>query len=150
MNKKEKMMFLLKILIPLIIVVALFLGGVNAGIITFETPNKIVTGKITATISIDFGDGKNYSKVMTLDNSTVFGFLLELEKTGTISVEKTYNEQMGSYEINSITYQGITYEHGKDYKYWWLFYINEQFATEGADKIYVQNGDLIEWKYESF
>jgi hypothetical protein len=150
MNIKEKTILLLKIFIPIIIVIGLFLGSVNAGIITFKAPNRIVTGNITATIAIDFGDGKNYSKTITLDNSTVFGFLLELEKTGIIGVEKTYNEQMGSYEINSITYQGTTYVHGKDYSFWWLFYINGQFATEGADKIYVQNGDLIEWKYESF
>jgi hypothetical protein len=150
MNNKEKRVYLIKIIIPIIIVIGLFLGGVNAGIITFESPKKIVTGKITATITLDFGDGKNYSKVLTLDNSTVFGFLLELEKNGDIIVEKTYNEQMGSYEINSITYQGTTYVHGKDYRWWWLFYINGQFASDSADKIYVQNGDLIGWKYETF
>ena len=60
MNTKEKSIYLLKIFIPILIVIGLFLGGVNAGIITFEAPKKIVTGKITATIVIDFGDGKNY------------------------------------------------------------------------------------------
>ena len=148
MSPKEKSVYILKIFIPILIVIGLFLGGVNAGIITFESPKKIVTGTITATMAIDFGDGKNYSKVITLDNSTVFGFLLVLEYYSDIKV--TYNEQMGSYEINSITYQGTTYVHGKDYRWWWLFYINGQFATDSADKIYVQNGDLIEWKYESF
>jgi len=152
MNQKTKgnLIYASKILIPLIIIIGLFLGGISAGIITFEPPKVISYGEVTATLVIDFGDGTTYSNVLTVDNSTVFDFLLEADKKGDITVKTTYSEQMGGYEIESITYQGSEYVHGKDYRWWWLFYINGQFATDSADKVYVQNDDLIEWKFESF
>ena len=143
---KSKIIFFLKIFLPIAIIIGLFLGGISVGIITFEPPNTI-TGEITATIFIDFGDGTNYTKIFILDNSTVFDFLLEVEKIGDIIVET--NEESGSYEIESITYNGKKYTHGED-GCWWLFYINKQFAQDSADKVYVNNNDLIEWKYEKF
>ena len=150
LKNKSNIIYLSKIIIPIIIVFILFIGGVSTGVITFETPNKqINTGEIKATIKIDFGDGKVYQKALNIHNSTVFNFLLEVNTIGDISVESSYSEQMGGYEIKSITYQEKKYVHG-DGGHWWLFYINGQFASAGADKIYVNNNDLIEWKYEKF
>jgi len=148
MNKKIKsnMIYGSKILLPIAIIIALFLSGIGAGIITFDPPSRI-TGEITATIVIDFGDGKNYTNILVIDNSTVFDFLLEIEKIGDITVET--NEESGSYEIESITYKEKKYTHGEN-GYWWLFYVNEQFAMDSADKVYVNNYDLIEWKFENF
>ncbi|MDH7507390.1 MAG: DUF4430 domain-containing protein [Candidatus Thermoplasmatota archaeon] len=152
MNQKQKdrLIFALKLLIPLIIVVSLFIAGVSTGIITFELPIKNVnTEQINATIIIDFGDGEQYSKVMTISNSTIYDFLLEVSKTGDITVETFYSEQNKAYVIKSITYQEKNYIHGEN-GCWWLFYINDQFATDAADKIYVNNNDVIKWKYEKF
>lgn len=148
MNKKIKsrLIYSSKILIPIAIIMGLFLSGISVGIITFEPPTTI-TGEITATIFIDFGDGINYTKIMKMDNSTVFDFLLKIEKIGDIIVET--HEESGSYEIKSISYNGKKYSHGEE-GHWWLFYINEQFAQDSADKVYVNNNDLIEWKFEKF
>jgi len=145
-KKSSKIIFILKILIPLIVIIFLFLGGINAGVITFEK-QKTITGEITATIKIDFADGTIYQNVLHLTNATVFDFLLKVEKIGDIKIETS--EESGSYEIKSITYQGKKYVHGEA-GYWWLFYVNEQFAMDSADKTYVNNNDLIEWKYEKF
>jgi len=145
-NKRSMIIFALKILIPIIVVIILFLGGINAGVITFEK-EKIKTGDITATIKIDFADGTIYQNVLPLKNATVFDFLLEIEKIGDIEIKT--NVESGGYEINSINYNGKKYVHGQD-GYWWLFYVNEQFAMDSADKTYVKNNDLIEWKYEKF
>jgi len=148
MKQKTKinLIYFSKIIIPIIIVISLFFGGVNAGIITFEAPKKI-TGKITARIEIDFGDGTTYSNIITVDNSTVYDFLLEVQNIGDIIVKT--NEQSGSYEIESITYKGKKYTHGEN-GHWWLFYVNGQFAQDSADKVYLNNNDLIEWKFENF
>ncbi len=148
MNEKIKsnIIFSSKIIVPVAIIIALFLSGIGVGIITFEPPSTI-TGEITAKIVIDFGDGTIYTNILIMDNSTVFHFLLEVEKIGDIIVET--HEESGSYEIESITYQGKKYTHGED-GHWWLFYVNEQFALDSADKVYVNNNDLIEWKYEKF
>jgi hypothetical protein len=146
---KSNLNYALKFLIPIMIVVGLFLGGVSAGIITFENPNKkLITGEATATIEIDFRDGTTYSKAMTLDNSTVFDFLLELEKAGDISIETTYWESFGGYSVDSITYQGNKYE--GDANHYWAFYVNGVSAMEGADKIYVNNNDVIKWEFVQF
>ena len=149
-QKKGSLIFALKIIIPLLLVISLFIGGISTGIITFELPkNNIKAEPINATIIIDFGNGITYSKDMIINNLTVFNFLIEVQKIGAISVETYYNEQIGGYEIKSITYLEKKYTHGED-GYWWLFYINDQFATTGADKIYVNNNDSIKWKYEKF
>ena len=151
MNPKtnSNIIYALKILIPIIILIGLFLGGISAGIITFEPQNKIInTGKVTATIVIDFGDGTTYSDVLTLENSTGFSILLELEKQGIIGIETTYWESFGGYSVDSITYQGSEYEAGTSR--YWAFYVNGQPSMEGADKVYVNNDDLIEWKFEEF
>jgi hypothetical protein len=146
MNQETKniLIYTMKILIPIIIVVGLFLGGVSAGIITFEKP-IVKTGEVKATIIIDYNDGTIYSKTMTLDNSTVFDLLLELEKIGDISIENTYWESFGGYSVDSITYQGKKYE--GDFSHYWAFYINGVAAMEGADKIYVNNDDVIKWEF---
>ena len=147
-KKRSDIIYALKILLPIIIIIGLFLGGISAGIITFEPPKAIRHGEVTATLVIDFRDGTTYSNVLTLDNSTVFDFLLEAEKTGDISIETTYWESFGGYSVDSITYKGKKYE--ADLSTYWAYYVNGQPAMEGADKIYVQNDDLIEWKFETF
>ena len=148
MIEKNRSFILLsfKILIPIIIVIVLFLGGINAGIISFEK-EKTITGKITATINIDFGDGNFYTDIFTLDNSTVYDFLLEVEKKGEISVEKTYWESFDSNTVDSITYNGKKY--GSDISSYWAFYVNNQAGIEGADKVYLHDNDIIEWKLET-
>lgn len=146
---KDKVVYASTIIVPIIIVIGLFLGGVSAGIITFNQPTSMAnTGQASATISIDFGDGTVYTKEMTLENSTVLDFLLEAEEIGDIEVETTYWESFGGYSIDSITYDGKKYE--GDMSTFWLFYINDLPAMDGADKVYVENGDLVEWKFESF
>lgn len=148
-GKKENIIYLSKILIPIIIVIGLFLGGVRAGVITFEFPSKkINTGLITISIELDFNDGTKYVGDMSLENSTGFDILLELEKRDIISVETTYWESFGGYSVDSITYQGEKYE--GDTSHYWAFYINNQASMEGADKVYLTDNDIVKWKFETF
>lgn len=144
-KKNSMIIFSLKLLIPIIIVIVLFLGGINAGIITFEK-EKTITGEITATLKIDFGDGNIYSDTITLDNSTVYDFLLEVEKKGEISIETSYWESFDSHTVDSITYNGKKYE--SDMSSFWAFYVNDIAGIEGADKVFLENNDIIEWKLE--
>lgn len=148
MNSRQKIIISLKILIPIFFVVLLFLEGINAGIIIFETPKKNIEGKVTATIKIDFGNNITYSKELTLINATVFDFLLELENSGDIKVNATYWKSFDSFVINSIKYNGINYEASANS--YWSFYVNGKAATEGANKVIVKSNDLIEWKFIKF
>jgi len=147
LNSKQKIIIALKLLIPLLIVVLLFLGGISAGVITFE-PEKWSNGKATAILKIDFGNNNIYSKKIVLINATVFDFLLEAEKTGDIKIETTYWESFGSYVVDSITYQNKKY--ASDANHYWAFYINGEASMKGADKVYIENNDLIEWRFVEF
>jgi len=146
-KNRSMILFSLKILIPIMVVICLFLYGINAGVITFEK-EKIVSGRITATIKIDFSDGNLYSDIFTTDNSTVYDFLLEVEKKGEISIETTYWESFDGYTVDSISYNGKKYE--SDMSSYWAFYVNGQLGMEGADKVYLNENDIIEWKLEKF
>ena len=148
-DTKNNIFYGLKILIPIIIVIGLFLGGVNAGIITFDQPEtNINIGLITVTLEVDFRDGTIYSDDLTLENITGFDLLLELEEKDIIEIETTYWESFGGYSVDSITYQGKKYE--GDISHYWAFYVNGEPSMEGADKVYVNDNDIITWTYESF
>ena len=147
LNSKQKIIVALKLLIPLLIVTLLFLSGISAGVITFG-PEKEGTGGATAILKIDFGNNNIYSKKIDLINATVFDFLLESEKNGDIKIETTYWESFDSYVVDSITYQNEKY--ASDTNHYWAFYINGEAGIKGADKIYVENDDLIEWRFVEF
>jgi len=159
-KKRSNILYASKILIPLIIVIGLFLGGISTGIITFEqkpkaaifNPNDNLENQasyINATMEIDFGDGVEYSKIFNLEeNLTVFDFLLIIKETGEIDVGYTYWEQYDNYFIDSITYNNKEYE--GDSSHYWAFLVNGESAMEGADKIYVYNNDTIRWEYVQF
>jgi len=148
-DKRGNIIYLSKIIIPIIVVIGLFLGGVSAGIITFESPNKKVnTGLITISIEVDFSDGTKYIGDMILENSTGFDILIELEKQDIITIETTYWESFDGYSVDSITYQGNKYE--GDINHYWAFYINGQASMVGADKVYLNNNDIVTWRFKTF
>lgn len=150
MNQKKKadLIFVLKIIIPIIIVLSLFQVGISVGVITFQSPKFEKLGEVTARIEIDFGDGLKYSKDLSLVNATVLDFLLYLEEIEDINIEKSYWEQFESYVIDSISYQGIKYKANTNH--YWGYYLNEEIGLVGADKQIVNENDIIKWKFESF
>ena len=149
MKHKNRILFISKLLIPLVAVLLLIIGGISTGIITFKPREKESYEEyITAEIKLDFGDGNSYSNVITLQNATVFDFLLKIEENGIIIIETTYWEQFDSIIVDSIKYNAIKYE--SDTNHYWAYYINGSPGMESADKTIVNNNDIIEWKYEEF
>lgn len=147
MNSKEKLIFSLKIFIPILIVLMLFFTGISVGIITFESPKLTKNqGEVNVQIIIDFNDGVTYSDIISIENATVLDLLLKTAENTGMKIEKTYWGQFDSYTIDSITYNGKKYE-GSTNSYWAL-YVNNAAALEGADKILVHNNDIIKWKFE--
>ncbi len=148
-RKKATIVYLSKILIPVTVVISLFLGGIGAGIITFEPPEEVSSEeKVSATLVLDFGDGTRYSTALTIENATVFDVLLELEKQGAITIETTYWESFDSYSVDSIIYKDVAY--AGDAGHYWAFYVNGEASMQGADKVYVHDNDVIEWKFVGF
>ncbi|KYK25142.1 hypothetical protein AYK24_05410 [Thermoplasmatales archaeon SG8-52-4] len=148
-NSKGNIIYLSKIIIPIIVVIGLFFGGIGVGIISFDPPSKNVNkGLIKISIEIDFSDEIKYVGDMSLENSTGFDILTELENQEIIDIETTYWESFGGNSVDSITYQGIKYE--GDLNHYWAFYINGQASMEGADKVYLNDNDIVKWKFEKF
>lgn len=155
-KKKDMFIFTLKLLIPLIIVISLFVGGVVTGIITFEQPkddSKLQNqqkneSNESAIIMIYFNDTSFISFNFTTMNISVLDYLLKASESGNFTIEKTYWDQYNSYVIDSITYKGIKYEANSNN--YWAYYLNGNYGTVSADKQIVMNNDTIEWRYEKF
>ena len=155
-RKKDSLFFSLKLLIPLIIIISLFIGGVSTGIITFEKPEDDTKIQNTqnnrsaesAIIKIYFNDDSFITFNFTTMNISVYNYLLEASEIGNFTVKSTYWEQYDSYVIDSITYNEVKYE--ADSSNYWAYYVNGNYGTVSADKQIVKNNDIIEWKYEKF
>ncbi len=148
-DTKWKLIYASKILVPVIAIVILFIGGINAGVITFKTPEKNSEEKITATLIIYFDDETNYSKSITLtSNTTVYDLLLKAAENNEIKIESTYWESFDSIVVDCITYKNVRY--ASDSNHYWAYYVNEEAGMQGADKQIVENNDLIEWRFKEF
>jgi len=155
-RKKDSLFFSLKLLIPLIIIISLFIGGVSTGIITFEKPeddtkiqnNQNNRSAESAIIKIYFNDDSVITFNFTTMNISVYDYLLKASEIGNFTVKSTYWEQYDSYVIDSITYNEVKYE--ADSGNYWAYYVNGNYGTVSADKQIVKNNDVIEWKYEKF
>ena len=133
---------ILKITIPLIIVVILFISAVSFGVITIGSKKELDT-EVTATVYIDFGDGEILPFEITTVNATAYGFLLEAANLADFAVKTTYYGEYDSIFVDSIG----SYVGGEDDRYW-QYYINGEYAVLGADKIILKNGDILEWRFE--
>jgi len=151
---------LIKIGIPLIVIIGLLIGAVTTGVITIQPygnttninkpanpslENATSITLVTADIIIDFGDETKITNTITSKNATVYGFLLEAAEINDFNVKATYYSQLDSIFVDAIS----TYENGQDNRYW-IYYINGETGMVGADKQPVNNGDLIEWKFEKY
>jgi len=135
---------ILSILIPIIIVIIVFSGAINLGIITFDEPENELK-EASVNVIIQYANGQINSYSFTTENSTVLGCLIMASEIGEFNIKSTYYEEYDSTLIEEIN----NVKNGEDDKYW-QFYLNGEYPPIGADKCYVENGDLIEWKFEGF
>ena len=148
----EKVITGMKLLIPLIVIIVLFVSAVGLGVVTVGPFNsnslsdqqneRTIT---SATIIIDYGNGTITSYAVYTKNNTVYGFLMEAARIGGFDVKTTYYSSFDSLLVDTIGDK----TGGEDNKYW-SYYINEEYGTIGADKQIVESGDVIEWKFEGF
>jgi hypothetical protein len=161
-ENENKIKYILTFLIPILVILGLFMGGIGTGIITFEqkqsgnlfktideSENRNAEEQsnfINATIMINFDSDTRYTRLFQLEeNLTIFDFLLLVKEIGDINVSYTYWEQYDSYFIDSLTFNNNKYE--GDINHFWALYINDISALEGANKIYVNENDIIKWEF---
>ncbi len=127
--------------------VAGVLGLIDRGVITFGYPG-ISSGNetIEVLLIIDYGDGRLDKFNVSIDsgNATVYSVLMKASKENGFPVEADYYPQYKSHYIYSINF---TDQNPKINKFW-QYYINGNYGPVGVDLQKVENGDVIEWKFE--
>ncbi len=109
-----------------------------------DTDNVVLeTAEKQATLAIDYGDREpEIFQIDFAEGTTVFDALKnKAEELGLNLKTKTY-EGMGVF-IEAIGDK----ENGQDGKYW-LYYVNGEMPMESADKMIIELGDKIEFKFE--
>ena len=84
----------------------------------------------------------NYVNVTTT-NVTVADFLLECAEHYSFSVKADNWQSYDSLFIEAIN----NIENGKDGKYW-QYYVNGKFANVGCSRYYLNDNDIVEWRFE--
>jgi len=81
-------------------------------------------------------------KIIPSGESTVFSLLQELSKKKNFEISYKIYPNMGVF-IESIA----GFRNGTDGKYW-QYWVNGKLPMVSADKMKIQTGDTIEWKFE--
>ena len=103
-----------------------------------------VNQEITVILIIDFDNGNisNYNGVKIGEERTVFYLLKKVAEEN--NLEFSFKE----YPDLGVLVESIgSVKNDFGINKWWQYWVNEQYATVGADKHELKNNDLVEWKY---
>lgn len=131
---------IISILVPILIIIVVGMYLVDSGIIT-DNPGNSNPEVSNTTLIIDYGNEVDTYNI-NISNATVFSVLIKASEEYDFQVTtKSFNENQ-SY-IDSIN----SFANGQDDKYW-MYYLNGNYGTVGADMQPVEDGDVIKWKFE--
>ena len=128
---------------PLIVVAIVIIVAV-AGIFAYNEFLKPEPALVTATISIDYGNGTVISEEIGSDNNTALGLLITYVGEENVDAPGGYVSS-----INGIaTIDDIPEFNSTDEPRYWLFYVNGTMPMESAAILEIYDGDLVEFKFE--
>ncbi len=130
-------------LMPLIVVAIIVIATIG-GIFAYNEFLKPEPALVTATISIDFGNGTVLSKEIGSDNNTALGLLRTY-------VGEANVQDAGGFviSINGVaTVDDVPGLEGTEARYW-LYYVNGEMPMESAALKVLQDGDVVEFKFET-
>lgn len=134
-------MVLLAALIP----VAFIMGFWVSGAIEAE-PMPATEETMVVSMIIDYGDGNTtVVENITVENMTVYGLLVYCsdETIGNYTYASTYWSAFDSQLVETIN----GYTNDVDDK-WWEYTVNGEYIMLGADKCWLEDGDIVEWIYK--
>lgn len=101
------------------------------------------TDKIEQNISATMTAGETTETKTLPSGTTAFQFMQMLKEESKLSFSGTDYPEMGFFveEINGT-------KNDSKQNYYWMYYINDQPASEGISAYVLKNGDRITWKYE--
>jgi hypothetical protein len=127
-----------------IIVVAIVIIAAVGGIFAYNEFLRPEPALVTATITIDFGNGTVLTKEIGSDNNTALGLLR------TYAGEENV-EDVGGFvtSVNGIsTVDDVPELAGTEARYW-LYYVNGEMPMESAALHVIVDGDIVEFKFET-
>ena len=104
---------------------------------------------ISVKVNIDFGNGTYLNQTIITDNYTALGALEEAVGYDNLDMQ---DFGWGAF-VNGIDgiSTGSTVEGIDDTSaYYWLWYINDGYASVGAGQYVLQDGDVMDWRFEGF
>jgi hypothetical protein len=127
---------------PIVIVAIVVVAGVG-GFIAYEEFLKPDPAMVTATISIDYGNGTVLTEEISCNNNTPLGLLKSF--VGEDNVEESGGFVTAIHGIKTKDdVPGL--EGGEDL--YWLFYVNGEMPLESAAVFEVVDDDLVAFKFE--
>lgn len=129
-------------LLPLV-VVAIVVAAAVGGFIAYQEFLRPDPNRVTATITVDYGNGTALTDEITCNNNTPLGLLREFVGEDNI-------EENGGYvtAINNIyTKDDVPGLEGGEDRFW-LFYVNGIMPLESAAVHEVVDGDVVEFRFD--
>lgn len=130
-------------ILPIILVTCVVLAAVS-GMIVYTEFIKPEPALVTATISIDYGNGTVVSGEIGSDNNTALGLLKAYAGKDNV-------QDAGGFvtTINGVTtVDDVPGLEGTEARYW-MYYVNGEMPMESAALQVVQDGDVVEFKFET-
>lgn len=130
-------------MLPIIVVAIVIIAAVG-GIFAYNEFLKPEPALVTATISIDYGNGTVVTEEIGSDNNTALGLLRAY-------VGDEYVQDTGGFvtTINGIeTVDDVPELAGTEARYW-MYYVNGEMPMESAALKVIANGDVVEFKFET-
>ncbi len=147
------MKFLAKIIIAVTIFFLGFYTGQHyivvpdlpTGQIEDEEDKEQIKDKISASLMLDFGNGKieTFNNVELKNDTTIFALLEKVTRENNIEFSyKDYGGELGVL-IESIGETANNFESD----HYWQYWVNNSYAQIGASNYQMKEGDVVEWKY---
>ncbi|MCK5398241.1 MAG: DUF4430 domain-containing protein [Thermoplasmata archaeon] len=127
---------------PLIVVAIVIIAAVG-GIFAYNEFLKPEPALVTATVTIDFGNGTVLTEEVGSDNNTALGVLKAYVGPENIVAEAGFVSSINGIE----TVDDVPELEGTEARYW-MFYVNGTMPMESAATLEVFDGDLVEFKFE--
>jgi len=135
-------------ILPLIVVAIVVIAAIG-GFIAYNEFLKPEPALVTATISIDFGNGTVVSEEIGSDNNTALGLLRTY--VGTENVGVTGTEPLLYIDsVNGVsTVNDVPGVFNSTEDHFWIYYVNGVMPMESAALIEIHDGDLVEFNFET-
>jgi len=138
----------MKLLFKILILVAVFCGGLYLGVnkvLAPTVPSRQVINQEQISLMIDYGNGQVQtfgSLALNAETGTVFKLLEKIAEVNNLEFKYKDYGDLGVFveSINGFINNGPADRY-------WQYWVNNEYAKVGASQQVLKSGDVVEWKY---